>query len=111
MLTVLTLAVTLPCCAGAQTVTQNAQALNIGFNGSDTSGSDNQLPYSDQFYTATRAFYATLGRQMPGNRHCTPMSPGTSLSNRPDREAQVSRARSSGSRPGSQTARATAMKL
>jgi hypothetical protein len=69
-LILLTLTIALTCIAQAQTVTQNAQALNIGFNGSDTSGSDNQLPYSDQFYTVTKAFYATLGRQMPGNRHC-----------------------------------------
>lgn len=54
----------------AQTVTQNAQALNIGFNGKDFSGTDNQLPYIDQFFADTKAFYATLGKQMPGNRHC-----------------------------------------
>jgi hypothetical protein len=53
-----------------QTVTQNAENLNIGFNGADFSGSDDQLPYIDQFFTDTKAFYATLGRQMPGNRHC-----------------------------------------
>ncbi len=69
-LTLLTLIVALPRIGRAQTVTQNAQALNIGFNGADFSGSDNQLPYIDQFYTATKAYYAMLGKQMPGNRHC-----------------------------------------
>lgn len=70
LLALLSLAITLPRICRAQTVTQNAQALNIGFNGADFSGSDDQLPYIDQFFTTTKAFYATLGKQMPGNRHC-----------------------------------------
>lgn len=48
-----------------QTITENAQNLNIGFNGPDL-----QFPYMDTFYAATEACYQTLGRQMPGNRHC-----------------------------------------
>lgn len=52
--------------AAAQTVQQHAQNLNISFNGPDT-----QFPYSDQFYTATDAYYQSIGRvSMPGNRHC-----------------------------------------
>ncbi len=50
---------------------QNAQNLNIGFNGADTTGADNQIPYIDQFFTATEAYYEQqLGRRMPGDRHC-----------------------------------------
>lgn len=45
---------------------QNAQNINIGFN-----GPKDQFPYTDQFYTATDAYYQTIGRvSMPGNRHC-----------------------------------------
>ncbi len=52
-------------------VLQNAQNLSFGFNGADTTGSDDQLPYIDQFFTATEAYYEQqLGRRMPGNRHC-----------------------------------------
>jgi hypothetical protein len=50
---------------------ENAQNLNIGFNGADTTGADDQLPYIDQFFTATEAYYEQqLGRPMPGDRHC-----------------------------------------
>lgn len=53
------------------TPAQLAQNLNIGFNGADTTGPDNQLPYIDRFFTATEAYYEQqLGRPMPGNRHC-----------------------------------------
>ena len=56
----------LPILASGQTVTQNAQNLNIGFN-----GPDNQLPYMATFYSATNAYYQSIGRaSMPGNRHC-----------------------------------------
>jgi hypothetical protein len=48
----------------------NAQALAIGFNGADTSGTDNQLPYIDQFYTDTRAYYSGIGKSMPGLTRC-----------------------------------------
>jgi hypothetical protein len=55
--------------ANAQAQT-NAQNLNIGFNGADFSGTDNQLPYIDQFYTATKAYYSSIGRSMPGVTRC-----------------------------------------
>ncbi len=48
-----------------KTVAQKAQNLNIGFN-----GPDEQFPYMDIFYSATEAYYQTLGLHMPGNRHC-----------------------------------------
>ena len=52
--------------AFAQTTLQNAQNLNIGF-----SGPDQQFPYMDTFYSATDAYYRSIGRvSMPGNRHC-----------------------------------------
>lgn len=48
-----------------------AQNLNIGFNGADTTGADDQLPYIDKFFTATEAYYEQqLWRRMPGDRHC-----------------------------------------
>ena len=57
--------VSFPIVTRGQTVTQNAQNLNIGFNGPDA-----QFPYSDIFFAATAAYYQTLGRTPPGNRHC-----------------------------------------
>jgi len=69
-LTLLTLTVTLPRIVSAQTVAQNALALNISFNGADTTGTDDQLPAVDQFYTATKAYYTSLGKSMPGVRRC-----------------------------------------
>ncbi len=55
----------LPVIARGQRVTRNAENLNIGFN-----GPDQQFPYIDTFYAATEAYYQSIGRQMPGNRHC-----------------------------------------
>jgi hypothetical protein len=52
--------------AGGQTVAQNAQNLNIGFN-----GPNRQLPYTTTFYAATNAYYRSIGSaSMLGNRHC-----------------------------------------
>ncbi len=60
----------LPRFSSAQTAQQNALNLNVGFNGADFSGTDNQLPYIDQFYSTTEAFYSGLGRSMPGVTRC-----------------------------------------
>jgi hypothetical protein len=50
----------------AQTVLQNAQNLNIGFN-----GKADQFSYQTTFYDATNAYYRSIGRSaMPGTRHC-----------------------------------------
>lgn len=46
-------------------VAQNALNLKMGFNGPDS-----QFPYTDTFYSATEAYYQSLGRQMPGVRYC-----------------------------------------
>ena len=55
-----------PNLAHAQTTLQNAQNLNISFN-----GPKDQFPYTDQFFSATDAYYVSIGRvSMPGNRHC-----------------------------------------
>ena len=70
LLAFLTLTVALPRISHAQTVQANAQALNIGFNGADFSGTDDQLPYIDQFYTATKAYYSSIGKSMPGVTRC-----------------------------------------
>lgn len=59
-----------PSLSHAQTAAQNALNLNIGFNGADFSGSDDQIPYIDQFYSATEAYYSSIGRSMPGVRRC-----------------------------------------
>ncbi len=57
--------------APPRTPLQNARDLNIGFNGADTTGADDQIPYMDQFFAATEAYYEQqLGRRMPGDRHC-----------------------------------------
>lgn len=70
LLTILTLTVALPRLSHAQTPAQNAQALAIGFNGADFSGTDDQLPKIDQFYTDTRAYYTSIGKSMPGVTRC-----------------------------------------
>lgn len=70
LLVLLVVAVVAPCPSQAQTAAENALNLNIGFNGADFSGTDDQIPYIDQFYTATEAYYASIGRQMPGVRRC-----------------------------------------
>ncbi len=44
---------------------QDATYLNISFNGPDA-----QFPYMDTFYAAQTAYYQTLGRTPPGDRHC-----------------------------------------
>jgi hypothetical protein len=49
------LTIALPRTSHAQTAAENAQALAIGFNGADISGTDDQLPAIDTFYTNTRA--------------------------------------------------------
>lgn len=54
----------------AQTAAQNAQALSVGFNGSDVSGTDNQLPHIDIFYSDTKAYYSSIGKSMPGLTRC-----------------------------------------
>jgi hypothetical protein len=55
-----------PSVASGQTMAQNAQNLNIGFN-----GPNRQLPYMTTFYAATNAYYRSIGSAaMPGNRHC-----------------------------------------
>jgi hypothetical protein len=55
-----------PKTATAQGVQAQAQNINISFN-----GPKDQFPYTDQFYSATDAYYQTIGRvSMPGNRHC-----------------------------------------
>ena len=47
-------------------VQAQAQNINISFNGPKT-----QFPYTDQFFSATDAYYVSIGRvSMPGNRHC-----------------------------------------
>jgi hypothetical protein len=52
--------------ARGQSITQNAQYLNIGFN-----GPNRQLPYMTTFYAATNAYYRSIGSaSMPGDRHC-----------------------------------------
>ena len=48
----------------------NALNLNIGFNGASYSGNGNQIPKIDQFYTATKAYYSSIGKSMPGVRRC-----------------------------------------
>ena len=46
--------------------TPQVQNINISFNGPST-----QFPYTDQFFSATNAYYRSIGRNaMPGNRHC-----------------------------------------
>ena len=70
LLALVALTVVAPCFSSAQTAAENAQALNIGFNGADFSGSDDQIPYIDQFYTATEEYYVSIYKQMPGVRRC-----------------------------------------
>ena len=65
-LVLLLLTALLPPIARGQTIIQNAQNLNIGFN-----GPNRQLPYMTTFYAATNAYYRSIGSaSMPGNRHC-----------------------------------------
>lgn len=54
----------------AQTAAANALSLNIGFNGAAFSGTNNQIPYIDAFYTATKSYYTSIGRSMSGVRRC-----------------------------------------
>jgi len=62
----LVLTALLPSVASGQTISQNAQNLNIGFN-----GPNRQLSYTTAFYAATNAYYRSIGSaSMPGNRHC-----------------------------------------
>lgn len=70
LLSLVALAVVAPCRSDAQTAAQHALNLNIGFNGADFSGPDDQIPYIDQFYAATEAYYSSIGRRMPGVRRC-----------------------------------------
>ncbi|HZY61441.1 MAG TPA: hypothetical protein VFE38_02880 [Edaphobacter sp.] len=66
LLTMAAIAAIFSLTAPGQTTLQNAQNLNIGFNGPDA-----QFPYMDLFYSATNAYYQSIGRvSMPGNRHC-----------------------------------------
>ena len=44
---------------------QAAQNLGIGFNGPDV-----QVPYETQFYTASSAYFQSMGETMPGVRYC-----------------------------------------
>ncbi|GGA66009.1 hypothetical protein GCM10011507_17020 [Edaphobacter acidisoli] len=64
------LMVALPHVAHAQTDPPNVRNLNIGFNGADFSGPDDQLPYIDQFYGSTKARHSGQGRSMPDVRRC-----------------------------------------
>jgi hypothetical protein len=70
LLALFSLAVALPRISHAQTAQTNAQNLNIGFNGADFSGTDDQLSYIDQFYSTTKAYYTSIGRSMPGVERC-----------------------------------------
>lgn len=72
-LVLLTLIVALPQTSHAQTPQPNN--LDIGFNGADFSGPDDQIPFIDQFYNAERSNDATtadagLGRGNPDVRRC-----------------------------------------
>lgn len=70
LLALVALTVAAPGFCSAQTAADNAQALSIGFNGADFSGADDQIPYIDQFYTATEQYYASIDKHMPGVRRC-----------------------------------------
>jgi hypothetical protein len=65
-----TLTIALPRMSHAQTAAGNAQALSIGFNGADVSGTDDQLPSIDTFYSDTKEYYSSVGKSMPGVTRC-----------------------------------------
>lgn len=86
------LIVSFPVIACGQTITENAQNLNIGFNGPDP-----QFPYMDTFYAATTR---RLDARCPAIAIVMPICRGISRNRALDRDPSAQRALAPGLRTG-----------